>query len=95
MYKSGSETEADEYERNDEEGGRDGDTPRGALVEVVCVGGGDSPPRRKTRTSCILPLNMRTCCCRESMETSCITIIGFTWTEELQTTLSGSVVGAG
>ena len=58
-------------------------------------GGGISPPRGKTRIYLDSHLNVRTCCCKESMETSLITTMGRTWTGESQTTLYGSVVGAG
>ena len=68
-----------EPEGEEEGGGRDGETPRGALVEVIRVGG-TPPPQRKTRTSRDSSQNVRTCCCRESMETSCITTMGRTWT---------------
>ena len=53
--------EVKEDEGGDEEGDRDGETPRGAPVEVFRVGGGGrAPPHRKTRTSQTLPLNVRT-----------------------------------
>ena len=51
--------------------------------------------QRKTRTSRDSPQNVRTCCCREYMETSFITTTGCTWTGEFRTTLHSSVVGAG
>ena len=57
--------------------------------------GGTPPPQRKMRTSRDSPQNVRTCCCRESIETSRITTTGRTWTGGLQTTLHGSVAGAG
>ena len=41
---SGAETEAEEDEGNNEEGDRDGYTPRGAPLEVVRVGGGGQVP---------------------------------------------------
>ena len=42
---SGAETEAEEDEEgNVEEGGRYGETPRGASVEVICVGEAVPPP---------------------------------------------------
>ena len=50
MVESGEETKADE-EDADKEGYRDGDTPRGALVEVIHTGGTCPPPRGK----CIPP----------------------------------------
>ena len=67
--------------------------PRGVTVEVVHVGG-CAPPQKKTQTSRNSHLNVPTCCCRESMETTRITTMGLTWTGESRTTLSGSVVGA-
>ena len=85
----------EEEEEEGEKGYRDGDTQRGAQVEAVCVGGGACPPQRKTRIYLTLPLNVRSCCCRESMETTRITTIGHTWTGESLTTLSGSVICAG
>ena len=75
--KSGDETEAEEDEV-DEEGGRGGDTPRGARVDMVRVGGGDFTPRRNTRIYLTLPLNMHTCCYGEFMETSHITTMACT-----------------
>ena len=89
----GEETEQ-EPEGVEEVGGGDGETPRAPLVEVTCVGR-DATPQRKMRTSWDSPQNMRTWCCRESMETFRITIMGFTWTGELKTTLHGSVAGSG
>ena len=41
---SGAETKTEEEAENEEEGDRDRETPRGALVEVVCVGGYVPPP---------------------------------------------------
>ena len=41
------------------------------------------------------PRDVRTCCCRESMETYRITTTVRTWIGESRTTLSGSVIGAG
>ena len=78
-----------------EEGGEGyGETPRGGPFEVTDEGGAP-PPQRKTRTSRDSPLNMRTCCCRESMETFRITTTGRTWTGESQTTLHDSFANAG
>ena len=90
------ETEAEEDEEGSEvEGDRNIDTPREASVEVTCVGGDvPPPPQRKTRTSQDSTQNVRTCCCRKSMETSRITMTGRNWTGESRTTLYGSVVGA-
>ena len=51
-------------------------------------------PQRKTRTSRDSNQTVRTCCCRESMGTSCITMTGRTWTGESRTALYVSVVGA-
>ena len=65
------------------------------MVEVIRMAGGAPPPRWKRRTSQDSPQNVRTCSCRESMETSRITMMGRTWTGELQTTLHGSITGAG
>ena len=72
------EEEGDE----EEEKARDRETPRGDPVEVTCMGGDATPPQRKTRTSRDSPQNVRTCCCRKSMETFCITTTGRTWTGE-------------
>ena len=72
----------------------DRETPRGAPIEVTRVGEGVPPSQRKTRTSRDSTQNVRTCCCRESMETSHITTKGRTWTGELQTTLHDSIAGA-
>ena len=69
----------EEEEGNHEEGERDGDTPRGAPLEVVRMGGDVPPPRRETRTPRNLTLIVCICCCRDSMETSCITTMGCTW----------------
>ena len=92
---SEAKTEAEEdKEGNEEEEDKDGENPRGATVEFICVGG-RAHPRRKTRTSRDSPQNMRTCCYGESMETSCITTMGCTRKGESETTLYGSVVGAG
>ena len=76
---SGVETEAEDKEGEEEEGDREGETPRGAPVQVTCVGG-DVPPPGKMRTSQDSPLNVRTFCCRESMDTSRITTMGRTCT---------------
>ena len=89
------ETEEQVLKGADEGAEEDGETPRGTPVEVQCVGGGMPPPQRKTQTSWDSPQNVRTCCCRESIETSRITTTGRTWTGELQTTLHGSVAVAG
>ena len=59
------------------------------------MGGGAPLSQKKTRNSRDSTQNVRTCCYRESMETSRITTTGCTWTGELQTTLHGSVDGAG
>ena len=72
---NGAETDAEEEE--EEEGGRYGETLRGAKLEVILVGR-DMLPRRKTRTSRNLPPNMFTCCCRKSIETSHTTTMGCT-----------------
>ena len=69
--------------------------PKGGTGRGHPCGGGCAPPQRKTRTSRALPLKVRTCCFRGSVETTRITTMGFTWTGELQTTLYSSVVGAG
>ena len=69
--------------------------PHGGPRSRSLTWGGTTPPQRKTRTSQESLQNVRTCCCRESMETSCITTTGCTWTGEYRTTLHGSVVGAG
>ena len=67
---NGAETEAEKDKAEEEkEGDREGETPRGAPVEVNCVGG-TCPPQRKTRTFWDSPHNVCNCCCRESMETS-------------------------
>ena len=70
---SGEETEDEE-----EDGDRDTETPREAPVEFIRVGGA-FPPRRKTRTSRTLPLNVCTCCCRKSTETFRTTTMSRTW----------------
>ena len=69
--------------------------PQGGAQSRFDVWGGMPTPQRKTQTSWDSPQNVRTCCCRESMETSCITTMDRTWTGELQTTLHGSVAGDG
>ena len=69
--------------------------PHGGPRSRSLAWGGTPPPQRKTRTSQDSTQNMLTCCCRESMETSCITMTGRTWTGEYRTTLHGSVAGAG
>ena len=91
---SGAETEGDKYEGHKMDMDTYGETPRGATVEVIGRRG-DNTPWRKTKIFQTLPLNMRTCCCRESMETSRTTMMGRTWEGESRTTLYGSVVGAG
>ena len=59
---SGAETEVEEEEDEiEEEEGRDGDTPRGAPVEVIRMGG-KCLPQRKTRITGTLPRILRTCC---------------------------------
>ena len=68
----------EETEEAEEDRRRDGETPQGAPVKVMRVGG-TPPPKRKTRTSRDSTENVRTCCCRESMETSHITTTGRTW----------------
>ena len=45
--------------------------------------GGCAFPQRKTRICLTLPLNIRTCCCRESMKTTRIKMMRFTWTGSL------------
>ena len=91
-----AEMKEEEDEEDDKKGGKYRETPRVAHVEVVICGGGYMPPlQRKTRAYLTLPQNVRTCYCRESMETTRITTMGRAWTEESQTTLSVSVVGAG
>ena len=57
--------------------------------------GGRAPSWRKKSIYLTLPLNVLTYCCGESMGTNCIKTMGCTWKREPQTTLSGSVVGAG
>ena len=69
--------------------------PQGGPQLRSLAWGRTPPPRRKTQTSWDSTQNVRTCCCRESMETYRITTTGRTWTEESKTTLHGSVVGAG
>ena len=71
----------DEEEEENEERNRDKDTPWGPPVNVTRVGG-TPPPQRKTQTSRDSPQKVRTCCCREYMETSRITTTGHTWTGE-------------
>ena len=94
-WEGGEEMEAEEEEgRHEEEGDRNGETLRGAPVKVTRVGG-DVHPQRKTQTSQYSSQKVRTCCCRESMETSRITTTGSTWTGESWTTLHGSVLGVG
>ena len=89
-----AETEAEEDEGQEMERDSDRETPRGAWVEVIRMGG-VCPPWRKTRITWNLPLNVRTCCFRESMDTSCITMMGRTWKGDSWKTLYGSIVGAG
>ena len=83
---------AEEEER--EGGDMDGETPRGVKGEVIRVGGA-CPPQRKTRIYLDLPWNVRTCCCRKSMETSLTTTMGRTWMGVSLTTPYGSFFGAG
>ena len=92
---SGEETEEEEEADIEEEENRDRETPRGAPLEFIRVGGGACPPWGKTRTSRTLPRTVRTYCCGNSMETFHIKTMGCTWAGELRTTLSGIVVGAG
>ena len=47
--------EAEEQGRNEEEGDRDGETPRGAPVEVARVGGDVPPPEENTDLPGFLP----------------------------------------
>ena len=84
----------EDKEEGEAEGDRDGETPRGAQVEVVRMGE-EVTPRWKMQTSRDSTQNVRTCCFRESMETSRITMMGRTWTEESRTMLYGSVFGSG
>ena len=87
--------EAEEGEEGGEaEGDSDRDTPRGETVEVTCLGGG-VPPLMENADLRDSAQNVRTCCCRESLETSRITTTGRNWTDELQTMIYGSVVRAG
>ena len=90
---SGEETDAEEDDEEDEEGYRDGENSRGAHPEVLRVEG-DAPLWRKSRIYLTLPLNVRTYCYGESMETTLITTMGCTWTGEMRTTPYGSVVDA-
>ena len=52
---SGEETEAEEEDRHEEEKYRDGETPRGTLVEVTHVGGGVPPPEENADFPGFLP----------------------------------------
>ena len=54
----------------------------GARSRSLAWGGGVTPLQRKMRTSQDSTQNMRTCFCRESMETSPIITTGHTWTGE-------------
>ena len=63
--------------KEDEDEEEDGETPRGDQSRSLAWGG-MPPPKKKTRTSHDSPQNVRTCCCRESMDTSCITMMGRT-----------------
>ena len=81
--------------REKRRGDRDRETLRGAPGQGQSRWGGRHPPHKKTKTSRDSPLKVRTCCCREYMETSCITTTGRTWTGESWTTRHGSDVGAG
>ena len=67
----------------------------GNRLRSPACGGYMPPPQRRTRTSQDSPHNGRTCCCRESMETSRITTTIRTWAGKSWTTMYGSVVGAG
>ena len=92
----------DRARRGDGAGGRGGGygrrgygwrDPKGVNRRGDPSGGWLAPPWRKTRIYMTLTLNVRTCCCRKSMETFLTTTMGRTWTEESLTTLYGSVVG--
>ena len=85
------EQEPEGAEEDEEE---DGETPRGGQWRSNAWGG-MPPPQRKTQTSWNSTQNVRTCCCRESIETSRIITTGCTWTGESWMTLYGSVIGAG
>ena len=87
---TGPAVEEEEREGRD----TDGETPRRAMGDVIRVGG-VAPPQRKSRIYLTSPLNVCTCCCRESMETYLTTIMGRTWTGESRTTLYVCAVGAG
>ena len=80
MESEEEEKEEDEEEEEEDvkEGDRGRETPRGSHTEVIRMGGDEPPPRRKTLIYLTLPQNVHTCCCRESMETNCITIMGRT-----------------
>ena len=45
----------EEEERHEEEGDRDRETPRGAPVEVTCVGGDVPPPEENADPSVFIP----------------------------------------
>ena len=54
--------------------------PQGGTQLRSLAWGGTPPPQRKTRTSRDSPLNVRTCCGKESMDTPRIKKMGRTWT---------------
>ena len=56
--------------------------PHGGTRSISLAWGGATPPQSKAQISQDSPRNVRTCCCRESMETSCITAMGRIWTGE-------------
>ena len=75
------EEQSEDTREGEEERERDVVTPQGTPIEVTCVGG-DTTPQWKTRTSRDSPLNVRTFCFRESMETSRTITMDRTWTGE-------------
>ena len=62
---------------------------------VIRIGGGFDLSQRKMWIYLNLHRNVRTCCCRKSMETFPTTTMGPTWMGESQATLPGSIVGTG
>ena len=55
---------------------------------------GACPPRKRAQTFLTFPPTGHTCCCRESMDNTLITMIGCTWTDQYRMTLYDSIVGA-
>ena len=67
----------------------------GVAIKYVRIGGGVPPPQKRAQACPTSPRNVRTCFCREFMETSRNTTMDHTGMGESCTTLFGGVIGTG